>query len=190
MKTVLACAAFAASMGVLPAAQADVITFNNPGIVEVDNTTNIATYTEAGLKMSGEAGTFLPIDALGVDGSGALVVQPNSPLRLFADGGTFDLFSAVFGALDFFDDNPTGTLRIMAGSMSRVINIGALTRFSFEGFTDLQEVTFTSDIAFIIDDINVDVDAGEVPEPASWGLAGLALAGVFAARRRYKKVSA
>ena len=187
MKKVFACAAFAASMGVLPVAQADVITFDDPDPVVVDEATNIATYTEAGLKISGEAAMFLPIDAFGVGGSPALVVQPNSPLRLFAESGTFDLVSASFGAFSFFDDTPTGTLSITAGNMSRIIDLGALSSFSFEGFTDLQQVTFTSDIAFIIDDINFEVDAAEVPEPASWGLAGLALAGVLAARKRRKE---
>ena len=183
IKKIFAAAACTLAMSVAPLAQAAVVTFNNPGLVDVNNATNIATYTEAGVKFSGDAASFLPIDAVGVGGTGALVVLPNSTLRLFSDDGSFDFLSASFGA---FDAGATGTLNIMAGNMSRVINLGALASFSFAGFTNLQELTLTSNIMFVLDNINVGGDGAEVPEPASLGLAGLALAGLMAARRRRK----
>lgn len=181
MKKILACVACAAALGAAPLAPAAVLTFNNPGIVEVDNTTNIATYTEAGLNIAGDAATFLPLDNIGAGGSGGLYVEPNSTLRLFSETGSFDLLSATFGA---FDAGVTGLLNISAGSMSQVIQLGALTSFSFFGFTNLQQVTLTSNIAFILDDLTIDLAGAAVPEPASLGLAGLALAGLMAVRRR------
>ena len=184
MKRIFTGLACAMAIGASPLAQADVITFNSPGIVQIDNPTNIATYTEAGLNISGEAATFLPIDGSGTDGSNALLVLADSPVRLFVDGGSFDLLSATFGAYDLGTGETMGMLSIMGGGMTRLIALGALSTFSFEGFTGLQQVTLTSDISFIVDDIVINVDATEVPEPAGWGLAGLALAAMAMTRRR------
>lgn len=190
MKKILAGLACAAAFGAAPVTQAAVVTFNNPGIVEVDNTTNIATYTEAGLKISGDAASFLPIDGIGVDSSGALVVQPYSTLRLFVDSGTFDLLSASLGVFDAFGAGAMGTVNIVGGGMTSMISLAQLTSFSFAGYTNLQQVTFTSDVAFILDNINFEANGAAVPEPASLGLAGVALAGLMAARRRRHRAAA
>ena len=46
--TAMACAAALCAVGT---AQAGVLTFNDPGVIDIDNNTNVATYTESGLAL-------------------------------------------------------------------------------------------------------------------------------------------
>ena len=90
--TAMACAAALCAVGT---AQAGVLTFNDPGVIDIDNNTNVATYTESGFTVSGQAATFLPLDSAlvgGFDGT------PFSLKNLF--GGAFSLLSLDYAFYD------------------------------------------------------------------------------------------
>lgn len=179
----LACAAL---LSVSALAQAAVVNFNMPGIVDINNDTNVATYTENGLAFSGEAATFLPLDGIGSAGTGGLFVLPGSLLELRAETGLFNLLSIDFG---LFDVEEFGMLTItgLMGDNDEVIQtieLGELSTFLFENWTGLSLVSFTADVAFVIDNVEAVQGAAAIPEPGSIALMGLALAGLIASRRR------
>ena len=95
-------------------AQAAVLTFDDPGVVEIDN--GVATYTEAGFAISGLAASFLPIDQRLVGGFDA------TPFSLMlAGGGSFSLRSLDH---DFFDLGFGG-----AGSELTITGCGVASRW-------------------------------------------------------------
>ena len=174
----LACALALALGGGVHAGMA---TFDNPSVVTIDPITNVATYIEGGLRFSGDATSYLPLDTIGSGGSPGLFVFANSPLSLTADGGgLFDLTSVDYGQDPF--DPLSGTLLVHGildggGFLDETLALGNLSKFPFQGWTSLKEVTFLADANFVLDNVNV-------PEPASLALVGVALAGLVVTRRR------
>ena len=184
MRNVLSTLACAVALCAGPAAQAALVTFNNPTLIDIDPVTNVASYNEAGFTFSGDAASFLPLDFIGSGGSGGLFVVANSLLKLSASsGGLFDLQSLDFGLFDPLNTTPPPLLVVeglLANNslLTQTLGLGALASFGFTNWTGLQEVRFSANADFVLDNVSA------VPEPASWALIALALVGLGVSRRR------
>ena len=165
-------------------AQAALVTFNNPSVIDIDPNTNVASYNEAGFTFSGEAASFLPLDGIGSGGSGGMFVLANRLLKLTASsGGLFSLQSLDFGLSDLQSATTAPSLLIeglLADSslLSQTLPLGTLANFRFANWTGLQEVRFSANTDFVLDNVNA------VPEPASLALVALGIAGMAATRRK------
>ena len=184
MRKALSTLACAVALCAGPGAQAALVTFNSPSLIDIDPVTSEASYNEAGFTFSGDVASFLQLDSIGSGGSGGLFVTANSVLKLTAsNGGLFNLQSLDFGLFDLFDTTTSPALLLegrLADSslLSQTLGLGALSNFGFANWTGLREVRFSANAAFVIDNVSV------VPEPASLALAALGLAGMGLARRR------
>ena len=184
MRNVLSTLACAVALCAGPAAQAALVTFNNPTLIDIDPVTNVASYNEAGFTFSGDAASFLPLDFIGSGGSGGLFVLANSLLKLSASsGGLFDLQSLDFGLFDPLNTTPPPSLVVeglLANNslLTQTLGLGALANFGFTNWTGLREVRFSANADFVLDNVSA------VPEPASWALIALALVGLGVSRRR------
>ena len=184
MRNVLSTLACAVALCAGPAAQAAIVTFNNPTLIDTDPVTNVASYNEAGFTFSGDAASFLPLDGIGSGGSGGLFVVANGLLKLSASsGGLFDLQSLDFGLFDPLNTTPPPLLVVeglLANNslLTQALGLGALASFGFTNWTGLQEVRFSANADFVLDNVSA------VPEPASWALIALALVGLGVSRRR------
>ena len=179
--------ALAATLCAGGAAQAALVTFDDPGVVDVDNTTQVATYTEAGFSIMGQAASFLPIDmrlAGGFDPSPFSLVQ--------AGGGDFSLLSLD---LDFFDlgfGDSTSTLTItglLGGSAvaSRTVALAGAQALLFDAaWARLSEVSFTGNAGFSLDNLSAVPVASAVPVPGTLALSSLALMALAAMAARRK----
>ncbi len=180
--TALACAAALCAAG---AAQATVINFNDPGLIEIDNNTGVATYTESGYAISGAAASFLLLTNAG---SPAFVAGFDTSFTVLkAVGGMpFSLLSLDYAAFDL-GAGAQGTLTLVglfngAPVVLQALTLGAPASVNFgAGWARLTSVGLTSTGGYSLDNVSV------VPEPSRLTLAlfGLAAAlGVAAGRRR------
>lgn len=172
--------ALACALAAPAGAHAALITFDDPGLITIDPVTFVATYDEAGFSISGDAATFLPLDA-------ALVGFGGFPLSLMAQTGAAFALTALDAA--FYDigfGEAPGELTVTglldgATVASAVLPLSAPGAFSFSGdWARLTEVTFLATSAFSLDNIAV---TAAVPVPGTLALAGLALVALVGGRR-------
>jgi hypothetical protein len=183
IKQLFTAAALAAALCVGGAAQAAVLTFDDPGVVEIEN--NVATYTEAGFTVSGLAASFLPIDLRLVGGFDA------TPFSLMlVGGGEFSLRSLDYDFFDlgFGDASSELTITGLLDGItvaSRTVNLSGPDSLMFDAdWAKLSEVSFSGNAGFSLD--NIDALASAVPEPGTLALGCLALLGLGLRRREAK----
>ena len=173
MKHLASAIALVTSLALSAGAHASLVNFNNPGQIEIDNNTGVATYREAGFSFSGDAAGFLTLN----DG---LEVLPATALSLKAsNGGRFSLAGLDRAFFDLGFGDPAGLLNIVglldgAQVLTQSLSLGALATFNF-GTNLLTEVRFLGSSAWLLDNVNVSASGTKVPEPGSLGLAGTAL---------------
>lgn len=171
-------------------AQAALLTFDTPALVDIDPVTNVATYAESGFVISGAAASFLPLDGVGSGGSPGLFGLQNETIKLMAQGGgRFSLLGLDFGLSPFASVAPgmLPTLTILGlgnALLSETLVLDSLlSSFTFQGWSNLREVSFSANADFVLDNIA----ALAVPEPGSLALMSVALAGLWTARRRLRQ---
>jgi len=179
-------AAAAAALCLAGGAQAATVTFNTPGVIEVD-ANFVATYTEAGYQIQGQAPDFLLLGNIG-GGNGFLVggFAGTGPITLMeAAGGIFSLLSLDLAYYDLGDLAGTLTISGMlngAQVATSIFDLGVPESITFLGanWAQLTQVSFLATSGFSLDNINV----AAVPEPGTLALVGLAAAGLAFTRRR------
>jgi len=175
--------AAAAALCLAGNAHAAVVTFNNPGVIPIDPITNVATYTESGFNIQGQAADFLTLGGVLVGGfSGAM------PFSLMAvSGGLFSLLSLELAYFDLGDTPGALTIRgLRDGNQvaTSMFTLGTPASISFgTNWAQLTQVSFQATSGFSLDNINVMAVAA-VPEPGTLALVGLAAAGLAFTRRR------
>lgn len=182
MKKLLTAVACAAALCASGWAHAGVLTFNNPGLVDIDISDD-ATYTEGSFTISGQAASFLTLDGALV---GSIVDTPFSLKTV--DGGPFSLLAFDYAFYDLGFGDPPGTLSVVGlfdgqPVASAVFSLGALTNASFGSqWASLTKVTFTGTTGFSLDNISA------VPEPGTLALAALGLMSVVVGGRKRQSV--
>lgn len=180
MNRILGAVALAAALCSGGAAHAGLVTFDNPGVIDIDNNTGIATYGEAGFVISGPATSFLPLGGAMVGGF------DSTPFTLsLLGGGLFGLQSLDVAAFDLgFGPGMLTVAGLLGGTQVAALSIDLASpgSVSFDSnWANLTSVSFSATGGFALDNIS----ASAVPEPSGFLLAGAGLMLLGAARRRH-----
>jgi len=189
MKNLLAAIACAAALCAAGASHAAVLTFDDPGVIDIDMN-SVATYTESGFTLMGDAASFLPLDSTLVGG----INGPTSLLSLMSvGGGEFSLASMDYAFYDLGFGAPPGMLSVTGllngvQVASQTFMLGSLASVSFgAAFGDLTAVTFSGTTGFALDNLSASPIAAPVPEPATVALTAVGLLGVMLWPKRRRK---
>lgn len=181
----------AAALSCASISQAEVIDFDIPTTIEIDNESGIATYSEDGFAITGTAASFLTIDGIGTS---------MSPGLFLVGGDTISLRSANNGLFSFagLDAGPFGsdlaTVLSITGlfgdntQLTTMIELADFGSYKLSGFTGLTELRFSAAADVVLD--NLLVSGAEVPEPGSVALLLLGAGAMVGARRRIKQKTA
>jgi hypothetical protein len=169
-----------------PLAQAAVVNFDNPAVVDINNDTGRATYREAGFALSSVAADFLPLDGIGTGGSGGLLLLAGSTLSIMADGGGPFSFSGL-DAGPFDSANPT-TLNV-TGVFSDMTQMDLMLPLTGFGTNSLSTWSGLTELRFVANgDVAVDnLVLSPVPEPGSLPMLMLGLGAVCMLQRSRRR---
>jgi hypothetical protein len=170
MKHVLTLVACACTLYAAGTAHAALLTFNDPGVITIDNNTGVATYTEAGYKVVGPATSYLTLDSALVGGFDSTAFSLMS-----LDGGAFALQSFDFAFYDL--GLAPGILSVVglrngAQVISTSVSLtqpGSVFFSTGSAWANVTQVSFSADSGFSLDNISA------VPEPGTFALAASAL---------------
>jgi len=183
--------AAAAALCLAGNAYAAVVTFNNPGVILIEPISNVATYTESGFKIQGQAADFLLLNngpgtgflVGGFQGAGPGLPGAGPITLMAASGGIFSLLSLD---LDYFDVGNLAGLLTISGILdgaqvaTSIFALNAPASITFgANWAQLTQVSFLATSGFSLDNIRV----AAVPEPGTLALVGLAAAGLAFTRR-------
>lgn len=173
--------ALALALGTCSVAQAGVINFDTPALIDIDNNTGVGTYSESGFAITGLAGSFLQIDGVGTGMTAGLALFADSAVTLAKGMGTPFSFSGLDAGL--FDPTAAGSLTITGFFENNTqenitIMLSDLSSYAFTNWKDLTSLSLSASADLVLDTLVVDAD---VPEPGSVAmiLLGLVALGSF-----------